>query len=86
MLATANLCKCNNCDSILIDQNPQVNAKEFYLKGTELEMQYNPGLIMEDEDDERFWVCPICMTDGYLNDDITGEDYKEVVTNKLSLS
>ncbi len=91
MSTTANLCKCNNCDSILIDQNPQVNAKEYYLKGTELEMQYNPGLRMEDEEDEdnlneRFWVCPICMTDGYLDDDITGEDYKEVVTNNLSLS
>lgn len=87
MATTANLCKCNNCNSILIDQNPQVGAKEFYLKGTELEMQYNPGLRMEDEDDEeddnlndRFWVCPVCMTDANLDDDMDGEDYKEVVT------
>ncbi len=84
-METANLCKCNNCNSILIDQNPQVNAKEFYLKGTELEMQYNPGLRMEDGDEdvdnERFWVCPICMTDNYLVDDITSENYKEVITN-----
>ena len=36
---TANLCKCNMCDSILIDQNPQIGAKEYKLKGTELEMQ-----------------------------------------------
>ena len=54
-----NLCKCNMCDSILIDQNPQVGAKEYKLKGTEIEMQY----ISDDE-----WVCPICEVDDYLID------------------
>ncbi len=91
MTTTANLCKCNNCDSFLIDQNSQVGAKEFYLKGTELAMQYNPGLRMEDEEDEdnlnnRFWVCPICMTDAYLDDDIKDDTYQEVVTTNLSQS
>jgi len=82
MATTANLCKCNNCDSILIDQNPQINAKEYYLKGTELEMQYIPSIIEKGNVvDGAFWACPICMTDGYLDDDISGEGYVEVVTN-----
>ena len=64
---TANLCKCNMCDSILIDQNPQIGAKEYKLKGTELEMQQTGGLNETDKDDPK-WVCPICMTDDYLVD------------------
>jgi hypothetical protein len=64
-MVTANLCKCNNCDNILIDQNPQINAKEYPLTGEELEMQY----IEEDAAGEKnYWVCPICLTDGFLID------------------
>ena len=62
-----NLCKCNNCESILIDQNPQIGAKEYELTGKELEMQYTGGLI-EFENYDPHWICPICMTDGYLVD------------------
>jgi hypothetical protein len=58
----ANLCKCNNCDSILLDQNPQIGAKEYELKGTEIAMQY------ETDENGGFWTCPICETDAYLND------------------
>jgi hypothetical protein len=56
----AHLCKCNNCENILIDQNSQVDATEHELKGNEIEMQYN--------EKEGIWVCPICETDGYLTD------------------
>lgn len=59
----ANLCKCNNCDSILIDQNSQIGANEYDLSGEEIEMQY-----MQDEDGEYFWACPLCETDDYLID------------------
>lgn len=65
-METANLCKCNNCDSILIDQNPQTGAKEHILAGNELEMQFMQGLVENEED--LFWACPICLTDGYLTD------------------
>jgi len=64
---TANLCKCNNCNSILIDQNPQINAKEHILTGSELEMQWTGGLV-EHKNDDPHWVCPICMADDYLVD------------------
>jgi hypothetical protein len=65
---TKYLCKCNNCDSILIDRNPQVNAIplktpenaiEMVMIGSPLEMNSN-----------LFWACPICLTDEYLNDDV----------------
>ena len=56
------LCKCNNCDSILIDMNPQVGAVQCELTGDELEMQFCQ------EDEGGYWGCPVCMTDAYLID------------------
>ena len=66
-METANLCKCNNCDSILIDQNPKIGAKEHALTGNELEMQFMQGLV-EHSEDGLFWACPTCLTDAYLTD------------------
>ena len=63
----ANLCRCNNCDSILIDKNPQKDAIEHELTGNELEMQWTGGLI-EFKHDPPMWVCPLCMTNAYLID------------------
>ncbi len=60
----AHLCKCNNCDLILIDQNSQVGAKEYELTGKETEMQY----VEDKESGLGYWVCPICETDDYLID------------------
>jgi hypothetical protein len=56
----ANLCKCNNCDNILIDNKPKENAPEFNLIGIELNMMWS---VME-----QAWVCPICVSDNYLTD------------------
>ena len=53
------LCKCNKCDNILIDKNPQVDAKKFQLKGNEKEL-----IKVNNE----FWGCPECLTDDYLID------------------
>ena len=53
------LCKCNNCDSILYDENPQVGATKYLPpKGVE-----SMELI-----DQEFWGCPICKTDEFLID------------------
>lgn len=57
----ANLCKCLNCGSILIDQNPQINAPEFELNGAEKEMQWI-------DKEGGFWACPVCDDDGFLVD------------------
>ncbi len=53
------LCKCNNCGNILIDENPQVDAIKYDLNGSELEMV---------KDEDGYWACPICLTDDYLID------------------
>lgn len=56
----AHLCKCNNCDSILLDQNPQIGAKEQDTK------DYPTIKNMMWKKDH--WVCCICKTDSYLID------------------
>ena len=55
------LCKCNNCDSIMYDENPQIGAKEVEVpEGTINMVQY--------EDEGGFaWGCPTCG-DGHLVD------------------
>ena len=51
----ANVCKCNNCDNIYRDNNPQTNAPEF-------EVPINLSSLNEN------LCCPICKTYGYLID------------------
>lgn len=53
------LCKCNNCDSFLLDTNPQVGQKLLSLDSMKLDS-------LESIDDMR--ACPKCKTDDYLND------------------
>ncbi len=62
----AQLCRCNNCMAIMVDQNPS-EQPEFIIPGNVQEMvEYN------DEDtrpeDGFFWACPNCLTDGYFID------------------
>lgn len=58
----ANLCKCLECDTVLIDQNPQTGAKLYKLPDNATNMQYM------DDDDGGWWACPICETDENLID------------------
>ena len=61
------LCKCNKCEHILIDKNPQTGAKKHTLTGNEQEL----ALLLDPEiSNERifFWGCPYCLTDDYLVD------------------
>lgn len=57
-----NLAKCNKCEAILIDLNPQVDAVEIELKGTEIPM------IVIREGEEIICACPNCLTDSFLVD------------------
>lgn len=63
-----NLCKCNHCDSILIDENPQIGAEEYDLKDypQAKEMQRVSEVINDPE--TEYWACPVCLTDGFLDD------------------
>lgn len=58
-MAKVHLCKCNNCDSILEDTNPQVNAHLFDTGTVEPE-----SLIIIDD----MKACPFCKTDECLTD------------------
>lgn len=57
------LCKCNNCDEVFIDTNPQTNAIIHELTGNERKLT-----IQVDSDGEWFTGCPNCKDDGYLTD------------------
>ena len=61
----ANLCMCNNCGSILIDHNAQINAAIHEVNAGEY-----PELIQgQDIKDSVFsWLCPNCKTNAYLSD------------------
>jgi hypothetical protein len=56
------LCKCNNCGNILIDENPQVDRIKYEINGNELNM------VQYIDNGDLFWACPVCKTDGYLVD------------------
>jgi len=49
------MCKCNMCENILIDENPQVGSVKYKIIGNELAMTIHN-------------YCPICETDSYLVD------------------
>ena len=57
-----NLCKCNNCDTVLIDENPQTGAKKYKSPLDAENMDYLK------DGEEYFWACPKCETDDDLID------------------
>lgn len=58
------LCKCLKCNTILIDENPQVNANQYNIPLEAKEMIF----LRDEEDNIGYWACPNCRTDGYLVD------------------
>jgi hypothetical protein len=58
----ANLCKCINCDTVLIDTNPQTGAPLLNIPDAAKELT----LIQDGKD--YIHACPICLTDAYLID------------------
>lgn len=69
------LCKCNNCGTVMLDQNAQVGAPIFMADVKHIaDMQY----MKEDGTEEYFWGCGICDTDSFLTDEI-GKDTERVL-------
>lgn len=68
----ANLCKCNKCDLILIDQNPQIGAivHTIFIDGDKqlVDSSGKEVATMEylGDEGEYYWGCPVCETDSYL--------------------
>ena len=56
------LCKCNSCDTILIDENPQVNSPLLEIPSGAVNM------VQLEDNGEVFWACPNCETDEFLTD------------------
>lgn len=63
-METVNLCKCLNCESILIDENPQVNANKYNL----VDYPESKDMYHGEDPDGYFTGCPECKTDSYLID------------------
>ena len=66
------LCFCNNCESILHDTNPQVDAP-LYEVDTNLFPSLERGIGLDTKDinnSEWIYVCPVCKTDDYLQDEV----------------
>lgn len=57
------ICKCNNCERLLIDENPQVNAKKVEVGNLKVH-----SMEWIEEEHESYWACPHCLTDAYLTD------------------
>lgn len=76
----ANLCKCNNCGTVMIDQNPQTGAPIFKADTMKIaDMQY----MLDDDTKDGFWGCGICETDSYLTDEISEDDKKSLKEKNL---
>lgn len=56
------LCKCNNCETVLIDTNPQTGAIKY---PADLD---TPELILIKDEDGFLKGCPNCKTDECLKD------------------
>lgn len=57
------LCRCNHCNIIMIDMNPQTNAVLLDIPEDVEQMEY-----IEDEDGIFFYGCPSCLDDADLMD------------------
>lgn len=62
------LCECTNCNSVLIDNNPQVGAKAYEDISDAETKQLVDLTDSITKDVHYFWGCPNCMTDEYLID------------------
>ncbi len=77
----ANLCTCNNCGNIFIDQNAQTGAKVFDVNLSKVtDLQYLKDKSPKDEIDggEYFWGCPKCETDDFLSDEVNEAEAKKL--------
>ena len=60
------LCKCTNCDTIMYDENPDTNAKQYLVRDGKTHLNEDVETMVKDDDE--YWACPKCNTDNYLID------------------
>jgi hypothetical protein len=69
------LCYCSNCDTFLINENPDGDIKHD-IKSFKPDTIKKMKFIYDSDDDEDkvmfngtgYWVCPICGTDEFIDD------------------
>lgn len=66
---------CNNCDTILIDENP--GSDSFLFPDSILQQYPTKRMVLLEEGEERYCGCPCCETDGYLADVESEDQIKE---------
>lgn len=71
------LCTCNHCGKVYEDMNPQIVSKEY----PKIQVEPLIKLYVETNKPETgYWGCPLCCTDGYLQDDINYEALTRIDT------
>ena len=60
------LCKCNNCGSVMYDENPCPTRQSKVDLGS-IKQEVLPMELLN-EDGESFYGCGTCQTDNYLTD------------------
>ena len=60
------VCKCNNCETVMFDENPSTNLVDIDLIDEPIENM--------ETTDNGVWGCPNCRTDEYLTDYIPTVD------------
>lgn len=64
-----NLCRCNECDRVLIDRNAQIGAKCYDTRCVDGELRFFKNTIYNKLFEiEFFWGCDRCFSDSYLID------------------
>lgn len=58
------VCKCTQCNNLLIDLDPTDRTLEMDVTDIHLTLEQ----FKDDDSDDYLWGCPICKTDHYLKD------------------
>lgn len=57
------ICKCNNCENVMFDENPTGEPKVSMKK-----YRHASAMVQAEDEGGVFWACPECLTDSYLTD------------------
>lgn len=62
-MSKEHLCRCNNCMTIMYDENSASNSKKIEVPDNVVNM-----VKAKQPDGDVVWACPKCLVDDYLMD------------------
>lgn len=65
------LCKCNNCETVMFDENPTKSGFDF--NEADIATYQPDSMVYLKDETGYFWGCPKCKTDDYLADLVSRE-------------